>query len=90
MKLTLAKSKAGHDKNHVFLLYKEDDDFVYLVNGTTKTIAHPKRKKRMHVQLIENLPESLNVYGEKDSLTDDDIKAMLKIYADRLLQGGSN
>ncbi len=90
MKLTLAKSKAGHDKNHVFLLYKEDENFVYLVNGTTKTTSHPKRKKRMHVQVIENLPDSLNIYQEKESLSDDDIKAILQIYADRLLQGGKN
>lgn len=54
--VTLARSKAGHDKNHVYLVIKEDAEFVYLVNGTTKKLDHPKKKKKFHVQLIKQMP----------------------------------
>ena len=43
--LILAKSKAGHDKNHVYLVMKRQDDIVYLVNGKTRTCDNPKKKK---------------------------------------------
>ncbi len=44
--LILAKSKAGHDKNHIYLVMKRQDDIVYLVNGKTRTCDNPKKEKR--------------------------------------------
>ena len=46
--LILAKSKAGHDKNHIYLVMKRQDDIVYLVNGKTRTCDNPKKKKEKH------------------------------------------
>ena len=51
-----AKTKAGHDKNQIYFLLKEDEEYVYLVNGTTKPLEKPKKKNRKHIQLIKNLP----------------------------------
>ena len=42
MEITLAKSKAGHDKNHVYVIIGTEQDLVYLANGRTKTCEHPK------------------------------------------------
>lgn len=56
MKLEFATSKSGHDKNHVYLILEQEKDFVYLVNGTTKPLEHPKKKNRKHVQIIKKLP----------------------------------
>lgn len=46
MNIYLGKSLAGHDKNHIYVVYKEDDNYFGLVNGTTKTIQHPKVKNK--------------------------------------------
>ena len=48
----LAKSKAGHDKGHLYVIYDVDETYVYLVDGEIRTIDKPKKKKRKHVQLI--------------------------------------
>lgn len=48
----LAKSKAGHDKGHVYVITKEDDAYVYLADGTIRTLEKPKKKKKKHVQVI--------------------------------------
>lgn len=48
----LAKSKAGHDKDRVYIIIEVDEAYVYLADGVIRTIDSPKRKKRKHVQLI--------------------------------------
>ena len=48
----LARSKAGHDKGHVYVIMKEEDAYVYLVDGECKPIDKPKKKKKKHVQVI--------------------------------------
>ena len=44
MKTEFAKSLSGHDRNQYYLIIKKDEDFVYLVNGTTKPLEKPKKK----------------------------------------------
>lgn len=48
----LAKSKAGHDKGKVYVIYQLDETYVYLVDGQIRTTEKPKKKKRKHVQII--------------------------------------
>ena len=48
----LARSKAGHDKGHVYVIMKEEEAYVYLVDGSIRTIEKPKKKKKKHVQPI--------------------------------------
>lgn len=48
----LAKSKAGHDKGKVYVIYQVDETYVYLVDGKLRTMENPKKKKRKHVQII--------------------------------------
>ena len=69
----LAKSKAGHDKGQVYVIYEMDETYVYLVDGKIRGIDKPKRKKRKHVQVI----------CEKHDMTDIDdvgIKRILKLF----------
>ncbi len=49
----LARSKAGHDAGKVFVIADVDDTYVYLVDGAGRTLAHPKKKKKKHVQIIK-------------------------------------
>lgn len=69
----LAKSKAGHDKGQVYVIYELDETYVYLVDGRIRMIENPKRKKKKHVQII----------CEKHDVTDMDnvgIKRILKLF----------
>lgn len=48
----LAKSLAGHDKDKIYVIADTDEAYVYLVDGSLRTLEKPKRKKKKHVQLI--------------------------------------
>ena len=85
MDLILAKSKAGHDINHIYVIIDELDDCFIVANGTTKTIAKPKKKKKIHLQLIKKLPaEVLDEYDISKELDDLTIKRILKVYNRRI------
>lgn len=81
MEIVLAKSKAGHDKNSVYVIVGYEKDFVFLANGKTKLIAEPKKKKKIHVQQIYNLPnEVVEEVKSIDHLDDLSIEKILSIY----------
>ena len=48
----LARSKAGHDKGKVYVIIEEDDTYVYLADGSIRTLDRLKKKKKKHVQII--------------------------------------
>ena len=79
MNLRLAKSLCGHDKNEIYVVYREENDFVYLINGKTKTIEKPKRKKQRHIQIIKNLPEEI-IEMVSQGLTNETAKKIIKHY----------
>ena len=69
----LAKSKAGHDKGHIYMIYDVDETYVYLVDGKTRSLEKPKKKKRKHVQVICE-QEDIN------KMDDVSIKRKLKLF----------
>ncbi|MBR4706494.1 MAG: RNA-binding protein [Pseudobutyrivibrio sp.] len=81
MDLTLAISMAGHEKGQTFVVVKEDETYCYLVNGTTRLIDKPKKKKKIHLQLIKKIPSDvLDEIKEIKTLDDISIKRILKVY----------
>ena len=85
MDLVLAKSKAGHDKNQVYVITAEKDDCFFLVNGTTRTLDKPKRKKKIHLQLIKKIPDNvIEIANESNQFSDLSIKRILKEFNRRL------
>lgn len=48
----LARSKAGHDADRIYVIMDVDDAYVYLVDGKGRTLDRPKKKKKRHVQII--------------------------------------
>lgn len=49
----LATSLAGHDKDSVYVIIREDGEYIYVADGKSRTVERPKRKNRKHVQLIK-------------------------------------
>ena len=45
-------STTGREKGDIFLVLKENNDFVYLVNGSNRTIENPKKKNKKHLHLL--------------------------------------
>ena len=50
MRIEFAKSLSGHDKNHIYLIWKKEGRFAYLVNGSTHTMNNPKKKNEKHYE----------------------------------------
>lgn len=48
-----ATSKAGHDKQKLYVILKEEGDYVCLCDGRIRTVAKPKKKNKRHIQLIK-------------------------------------
>ena len=77
-----AKSKAGHDKLKVYVIIKEEEEYVYLADGIYKTMGKPKKKSKKHIQIITkgqdaNLTKKLL---NKEQVSDEEIKRAIKIY----------
>lgn len=72
----LATSKAGHDKDSVYVIVKEEGEYVCIANGAGRTVEKPKRKNRKHLQLIKKkrLPET------EGGFNDIEIKKIIKEY----------
>lgn len=79
MNIEFAKSMSGHDRNQIYLIKEKDEKFVYLVNGTTKTLAAPKKKSVKHIQIIRYLPTEVTDCLEKE-MTDVTVKKAIKTY----------
>ena len=48
----LARSKAGHDTGNIYVIIDVDDAYVYLADGSIRTLKNLKKKKKKHVQVI--------------------------------------
>lgn len=55
----LAWSRAGHDKDKLYVIVKTEGEYVYLSDGRLKPVEHPKKKKIRHIQIVRQIPEEL-------------------------------
>lgn len=82
MEVRFAKAKAGHDKNHIYMVKEEKDGFVFLINGITKCVTNPKKKAKKHVQMIKYLPKHIETFFlGKTEISDEMVAYALKEYA---------
>ena len=79
----LAAAKAGHDKNQLYIIIEETDDFVWLADGKYKTLQHPKRKNKKHIQIWKKQTPELVAIREKlmsgETVRDEEIKRAMKL-----------
>ncbi len=82
----LAVSKAGHDKDEIYLILKEEKESVFIADGIGKTAASPKKKNKKHIQIIKNVPDGIPIkdIGRKlesgQPVMDEEIKYVIKQY----------
>ena len=73
-------SLAGHDNGREYVVLKTDDSFAWLVDGKTRKLTNPKRKKLKHLCLgkmgTPELADALNA----GKTTDSAIRKELAIY----------
>ena len=82
----LATSKAGHDKDRLYMIVGEEGECVYLCDGRLRGVEHPKKKKKKHIQIIHfSAQDTLiqiikhNLPGERDEI-DRQIRKTLEDY----------
>ena len=78
----LASSKAGHDKDKIYVIVKEDTEYVWLADGKIKTLDKPKKKRKKHIQVIKyyNNAEVKNALLEGRKVSDLELVMVLKDY----------
>lgn len=78
----LAFSKAGHDKLKVFMIVGDDGEAVYLCDGRLRTLDHPKKKNKKHIQLIKSGIDSTiqEKLQQHQTVHNEEIKRVIKNY----------
>lgn len=76
-----AVSRAGHDVGEYYIIIKETERDVYLADGKTKTMEHPKRKSKKHIQIIKKgySPEVKRKLQDGEKVSNEEIKYLIKL-----------
>lgn len=72
----LAYSLLGHDKGRIYLIVREEKDYVYLADGDIRTTDRLKKKNKRHIQVIKKAGRRT----EMASVTNEEIKYQIKQY----------
>ena len=64
----LATSKAGHDKDRLYMIVGEEGECVYLCDGRLRGVEHPKKKKKKHIQIIHSSAQDTLIQIIKQTL----------------------
>ena len=74
----LARSKAGHDKDRIYVVIRTEDKYVYVADGELRPLRHMKRKNAGHLQPVLKM----RLEGEPD---DEAVRSLISRYT---RQGG--
>ncbi|MDO4764610.1 MAG: KOW domain-containing RNA-binding protein [Eubacteriales bacterium] len=81
----LVISKAGRDKGNHFLVIELAKDYVYLVDGKTRRIDQPKKKKIKHIQPTHWLSHEIaQVVESYDKLSNADVQNEIKALLEKM------
>lgn len=82
----LALSKAGHDKDKLYLIVKEEKDTVYLADGRKRGLLNPKKKNKRHIQVIHAGvdEEELALFFKNPAWADNLIREKTDLYNRRM------
>ena len=66
-----ATSKAGHDKDRLYMIVGEEGECVYLCDGRLRGVEHPKKKKKKHIQIIHSSAQDTLIQIIKQNLPEE-------------------
>lgn len=74
-------SKAGRDKAKPFIVFDIEENYLYLVDGTIRTLEKPKKKKIKHVQIVNQIDYNIKKkLDENLYILNSDIRKALEPY----------
>ncbi len=77
----LALSRAGHDKDRIYVICGIEEAYVWLTDGRLRPLEKPKKKKKKHIQIIYTIPENLQRKLEEGvPLQNEDVKRAIKLH----------
>lgn len=77
----LAKSKSGHDRDSIYVIVREEAQFVFLADGRLKPVEQPKKKNKKHIQMIKHLSREITELLPADrEFRNEEVKRAIKIY----------
>ena len=77
----LAISRAGHDRDNIYVITDEDKASVYLADGKLRPIEKQKKKNKKHIQVIRELPAEVSQLLSRDrAFGNEEIKRAIKLY----------
>ena len=83
-------SLAGHDKGRLFLVLREEGDFVWLVDGKERKLDAPKRKRKKHIRGVgTSAHPAIERLQRGASVCDRDLRRALAAFRDSN-QGGTS
>ncbi len=74
-----ALSTAGHDSGKYYVIFQEDNEYVYLVDGKIRTLKHMKKKKKKHVKLLDEYDQALAGKVTARTVRNEEIKRAIKL-----------
>ena len=78
----MACSKAGHDKDKIYIIIEETDKYVWLADGDIRKADNPKRKSRKHIQVIKKTADA-QLFANP-ACVNETIKRAIKLYKQSL------
>lgn len=80
----LVVSLAGRDRGQIFYVLDTDETFVYVVDGKSRRMENPKRKKQKHLQ---KLPQTDTRVADKirngDKVLNSELRRELAAYGQK-------
>ncbi len=77
-----ARSRAGHDKGRLYLIWKTQGESVWLIDGDKRPLAKPKKKNLRHIQIIHRIPKCRDL----ERISDDAVKRAVRQYEKNLIK----
>ena len=79
----LAYSLAGRDKGKVYIIIKEEADYIWVTDGDIRPLEKPKKKNKKHIQIIKKTADKQMLANP--ACINETIKRTIKLYKQSLL-----
>ena len=81
-------SKMGRDKGLALIIMALEGDFAYLVDGKTRPLEKPKKKKLKHLQPTKYINHNLaDIFVNNKYIKNSDIKEVIRAYLSPTVKG---